>query len=62
MSLMLFSFLLNQSLLLGGHDLLDSLVSELFLLHVIILDLSEDHIDVLSLGEGSPVLFLVEVY
>ena len=59
MSLLLLSFLLNESLLLAGHNLLDSLVGELLLLHVIILDLSEDLINVFSLGLRVSVLLLV---
>ena len=59
MSLLLLSFLLNESLLLAGHNLLNGLVGELLLLHVVILDLSEDFIHVFSLGLRVSVLLLV---
>jgi hypothetical protein len=59
MSFLLLSFLLDESLLLASDHLLDSLISELLLLHVIILDLSEYLINIFSLRFSVFVLFLV---
>jgi hypothetical protein len=59
MSFLLLSFLLDESLLLASDHLLLCLMSEFLLLHVIVLDLSEDLINIFSLGLGVLVLFLV---
>lgn len=59
MSFLLLSFLLDESLLLASDHLLDSLISEFLLLHVIILDLSEYLINIFSLRFSVFVLFLV---